>query len=464
MVFVLDKHGKALMPCTEKRARLLLARGRARVHRILPMVIRLTDRLVENSHFQTLNLKLDPGSKITGIALNRVTNDGEAVLNLFDLIHRGSFISKKIQQRASMRRTRRYRNTRYRQARFLNRGNKLKGWLAPSLMHRVNTTLAWVNRISKWSPVSLITQELVRFDMQKMQNPEISGAEYQQGTLLGYEVREYLLNKWNRTCAYCDAQNVKFEIEHIVPKSKSGTNRISNLALACGKCNDKKDNLSIQEFLAHDPKRLAKILAQAKAPLKDAAAVNATRWRLYEELKATSILVQVGSGGLTKFNRITNQIPKTHALDAACAGITGQVTHWQKPTLAIKCTGRGQYARTKLDSFGFPRGYCLRQKQVHGFATGDMVKAIVPKGKKEGAYIGRLAVRASGIFNITTNNGVVQGVSHRHCSLIQRNDGYGYLFNQDSNIRKECEMGFVNQKLTALSLPALKDEVSRAIG
>jgi 5-methylcytosine-specific restriction endonuclease McrA len=460
MVFVLDKHGKALMPCTEKRARLLLASKRARVHRVLPMVIRLTDRLVENSQFQTLNLKLDPGSKTTGIALNRVVDNGEAVLDLFDLVHRGSLISKKLLSRNQMRRTRRSRNTRYRQARFLNRKNKKEGWLAPSLMHRVHTTLAWVNRISKWAPVSLITQELVRFDTQLMQNPEISGVQYQQGTLLGYEVREYLLNKWNRTCAYCDIQNVPFEIEHIVPKSKGGTNRVSNLALACRKCNDKKDNLSIQEFLAKEPKRLAKILTQAKAPLKDAAAVNSTRWRLFNELKATGILVQTGSGGLTKFNRIANQIPKTHALDAACAGITGQVTHWQKPTLSIKCAGRGQYARTKLDSFGFARGYCLRQKQVFGFATGDMVKAIVPKGKKQGVHIGKVAVRATGSFNITTQGGVVQGVSHKHCTLIQRGDGYGYLFNQDSIPSRET--GFEKQEQTALSLPALKSGVSRA--
>lgn len=461
MVFVLDKHSKALMPCTEKRARLLLARGRARVHRVMPMVIRLTDRLVQNSEFQTLNLKLDPGSKTTGVALNRATEQGEAVLNLFDLVHRGSLISKKLLARKQMRRTRRSRNTRYRQARFLNRKNKKAGWLAPSLMHRVQTTLAWVNRISKWAPVSMLTQELVRFDMQLMQNPEISGVEYQQGTLAGYETREYLLNKFNRTCAYCDAQNMPLEVEHIVPKSKGGTNRVSNLALACSKCNDKKDNLSIEQFLAKDPKRLAKILAQAKAPLKDAAAVNSTRWRLFSELNSTGILVQTGSGGLTKFNRIQNNIPKTHSLDAACAGIIGQINDWQKPTLSIKRSGRGQYARTKLDSYGFPRGYCLRQKQIHGFATGDMVKAIVPKGRKQGMHVGKVAIRATGSFNITTDSGVIQGVSHKHCSLVQRGDGYGYLFNQDSIPSRET--GFEKQEQTALSLPALKNGVSRAL-
>lgn len=457
MVFVLDRHGKPLMPCTEKRARLLLERDRARIHRLYPMVIRVRDRLAQDSLFQDLNLKLDPGSKTTGVALNRITSNGEAVLNLFELVHRGALISKKLQARSAMRRARRSRNIRYRQARFLNRGNKLKSWLAPSLMHRVNTTMTWVYRIKRWAPVSQLTQELVRFDMQLMQNPEISGVEYQQGTLLGYEVREYLLNKWSRTCAYCDAQNVPLEIEHIHPKSKGGSNRISNLVLACRKCNEAKDSRDIQEFLAKEPTRLAKIISQSKAPLKDAAAVNSTRWRLFNDLKATDLVVNVGTGGRTKYNRIANSIPKTHALDAACAGTVDVVTNWQKPTLTIKCAGRGQYARTKLDSFGFPRGYCLRQKQVKGFATGDTVRAEVSKGKKIGSYFGKAAIRASGSFNITTNQGVVQGVSYKHCKVVQRADGYGYLFNQDSLLSRK--QGIALQ--SALSLPAMNDGVSR---
>ena len=459
MVFVLDQHGKALMPCTEKRARLLLERNRARIHRLYPMVIRVRDRLAQDCVFQELNLKLDPGSKTTGIALNRITSNGEAVLNLFELVHRGALISKKLQARSAMRRTRRSRNTRYRQARFLNRGNKQRGWLAPSLMHRVDTTLAWVNRINRWAPVSQITQELVRFDLQKLENPEITGVQYQQGTLLGYEVREYLLDKWNRTCAYCDAQNVPLEIEHIHPKSKGGSNRISNLALACRKCNEAKDSRDIAEFLAKDEKRLKRLLAQAKTPLKDAAAVNSTRWRLFNELKTTGLVVKVGSGGRTKYNRIQNDILKTHALDAACVGSVEAVTDWQKPTLTIKCAGRGQYARTKLNAYGFPRGYCLRQKCIKGFATGDTVRAEVTKGKKIGSYFGKVAIRESGSFNITTKDGVVQGVSHQYCKVVQRADGYGYLFNQDSNLSRA--KGIALQ--SALSLPGMNAEVSRAI-
>ena len=427
-VFVIDKRGRALMPCSEKRARLLLDRGRAHIHRNMPFIIRLTDRTAESCAFQPLRVKLDPGSKITGLALVQEKPDSIKTLNLFEIMHRGRQISEALTARRQMRRTRRTRNLRYRAPRFLNRGNKQKGWLAPSLLHRVQTTMSWVNRLMCFAPVSAISTELVRFDMQLMQNPEISGVEYQQGELQGYEVREYLLEKCGRKCAYCDTPNVPLQIEHIHAKSKGGSNRVSNLTLACNTCNDKKDNRDVREYLKHDPARLARILVQAKAPLKDAAAVNSTRWAVFNALKATDLAVETGSGGKTKFNRHQLGIPKTHALDAVCVGDVSAVQSWRQPTLTVKCTGRGSYQRTRLTAQGFPRGYLMRQKQVNGFQTGDMVKAVVPSGKKAGMHIGRVAVRRTGSFNIQTLNGVIQGISHRHCRLIQRTDGYGYAF------------------------------------
>ena len=426
-VFVLDKSGKPLMPCSEKRARLMLDRGRARIHRVLPFVIRLVDRKAGNSEFQPIRLKLDPGSKITGIALVMEKKEAITVLNLFDLVHRGHQISKALASRRALRRGRRSRNLRYRAPRFLNRGNKGLGWLAPSLMHRVHTTLSWVKkRLQRWVPISTLSTELVRFDMQLMQNAEISGVEYQQGELQGYEVREYLLEKWGRKCVYCDKQDLPLQAEHIVTKANGGSSRVSNLTLACQPCNQKKGSQDIREFLKHDPARLSRITAKAKAPLRDAAAVNATRWKLLESLKETGLAVEASTGGRTKFNRSRLGIPKTHALDAVCVGEVNAVADWQRPTLEIKCSGRGSYQRTSVTAQGFPRGYLMRQKQVHGFQTGDLVKAVVHSGKKAGTHVGRVAIRASGSFNIQTSEGVIQGIAHRHCSIMQRNDGYGY--------------------------------------
>lgn len=436
-VFVLDRSGIPLMPCSEKRARLLLARGRARVHRLVPFAIRLVDRHAASCAFQPLQIKLDPGSKTTGVALVRINDQtsvasGEvqreaAVLNLFELQHRGRQISEALTARRQMRRRRRSANLRYRAPRFNNR-RKPEGWLAPSLQHRIDTTSAWVARLRRLAPVTGITQELVRFDMQQMSNPDISGVEYQQGTLAGFEVREYLLEKFGRTCCYCGKQDVPLNIDHIHPKARGGSNRVSNLALACVPCNTKKGASPIEQFLAADPKRLAKVLSQVKRPLKDAAAANATRWALFNALKTTGLPVATGSGGLTKYNRHVLGIPKTHALDAACVGQVDALAGWRVPTLSIKCAGRGSYQRTRLDKFGFPRGHLMRTKSVKGFRTGDMVRAEVPVGKKAGIHFGRVAIRASGSFNIQTGHSVIQGIGYKHCRILQRGDGYGYAW------------------------------------
>jgi 5-methylcytosine-specific restriction endonuclease McrA len=288
--------------------------------------------------------------------------------------------------------------------------------------------MSWVRRLCRWVPVSALSLELVRFDTQALQNPEISGIEYQQGELQGYEVREYLLEKWGRKCAYCDAENVPLEIDHIHPRSKGGSDCVSNLTLACRPCNQRKANRDVVEFLARDPKRLAHIEAQRKMPLRDAAAVNSTRWELWHRLTATALPVEVGTGGRTKWNWNRFHIPKAHALDAVCVGEVHSVSNWQTPTLKIQSTGRGSYQRTRLDAFGFPRGYRTRSKSAFGFQTGDLVRAVVATGKKAGTYFGRVAIRASGSFNIQSATGLVQGIHHRFCVLLQRADGYGYAW------------------------------------
>lgn len=464
-VFVLDRQSKALMPCSERRARQLLARGRARVHRVMPFVVRLIDRQADTCTFQPLRLKLDLGSKATGLALVRESERVEAetgkvqretaVLSLFDLLHRGAQISKALTARSSMR-----GNLRYCAPRFLNRGYP-KGCNASSLQHRDDRSLRGVRRLQRWAPLTALSCERVRFDMQLMENPEIKGVEYQQSTLKGYEVREYLLEKWKRTCAYCGAQNEPLQIEHIDPKARGSSNRMSNQALAYALCNTAKDALPVEVFLKHDPVRLATIKARAKRPLKDAAAVNATRWTLVAALTQTCLPVECATGGRTKFNRIKLSIPKTHALDAVCVGELSAVSGWRRATLQIKSTGRGCYLRTRLTEFGFPRGYLTRAKRIQGFQTGDRVWADVPSGKKTGTHTGRVAVRASGSFNIQTPAGLVQRISHRHGRLIQRSDGYGYGLNpKDSFDTGEARGGRAARD--ALSLTGLQAGVSRA--
>lgn len=418
-VFIIDANKQPLSLCHPSVARQLLADGKAAVFRRYPFTIILREKVMDIAP-KTLTLKLDPGSKTTGIALLQ----GPKVLFGAELTHRGQAIKLSLESRRSIRRSRRNLHTRYRPARFLNRVRP-KGWLAPSLQHRVETITTWVNKLIRFAPIGLIVQELVRFDLQKMENPEISGVEYQQGTLLGYEVREYLLNKWDRKCAYCGIDNVPLQIEHIHPKAKGGTNRLSNLCLACEKCNTKKGTQYIEKFLTKKPDVLKRILSQAKRPLKDATAVNTTRWALLTRLKETGLPVLTGSGGLTKFNRTRLGLTKSHWIDAACVGQIESLEVLTNQHLSIKATGHGTRQMCRTDKFGFPSRYVPRNKLVKGFQTGDIVKAIVTSGKKIGSYVGRVAVRASGSFNIYAPE-LVQGISYKYCQVIQHKDGYGY--------------------------------------
>jgi len=286
--------------------------------------------------------------------------------------------------------------------------------------------VGWVRRYRRLAPVAAVSVEHVRFDLQKVEHPAIQGVEYQQGSLAGYEVREYLLEKWGRRCAYCGATNVPLQIDHICPQARGGSNSVSNLTLACRPCNEAKGATPIQEFLHEKPEVLGRVLAQAKSPLAAAAAVNTTRWALVEHLRRCGLPLELSSGGRTKWNRARLAVPKEHSLDAACVGEVAALHGWHTCVLYIGCRGRGSYQRTRLTAAGFPCGYLLRQKRVRGFQTGDMVKAVVPCGKKKGEYVGRVAIRATGSFNIQTPTGVVQGISWKHCLLLSRADGHAY--------------------------------------
>jgi 5-methylcytosine-specific restriction endonuclease McrA len=296
-------------------------------------------------------------------------------------------------------------------------------------MSRVRNTLTWVSRIVKLARIDTLSQELVRFDTQALQTPEINGIEYQQGELLGYEIREYLLEKFDRQCIYCGAKDTRLEIDHLIPRSKGGSNRVSNLGIACHICNQSKGNKDIVEFLKGKPELAKRILALAKRPLAGAAAVNATRWELLNQLKQLGLPVEAGSGGLTKFNRCRRNLDKTHWLDAACVGKSTpqQLTIKGIIPLLVKANGHGTRQMCRTDRFGFPSRHIPRNKFVKGFQTGDLVKALVTSGKKMGVYTGRVAVRSSGSFNISTAKGLIQGISHKYCKSIHKKDGYSYV-------------------------------------
>jgi 5-methylcytosine-specific restriction endonuclease McrA len=418
-VFVLDPQHRPLDPVHPGRARFLLNSGHAAVWRRFPFTIILKE-LRSHPVPQPLRLKLDPGSQTTGLAV--LDDSNGQVIWAGELSHRGQQVKERLDQRRACRRSRRQRHTRYRPRRFDNRRRR-DGWLPPSLESRIANVLTWVNRLCRFCPIGAISIELVKFDTQLLQNPEIGGVAYQHGELAGYELRQYLLEKFGHRCAYCAKTNVPLEVEHILPKSRGGSDRASNLTIACHECNQKKGDRTAEEF-GH-----LEVQAQAKAPLKDAAAINAARWSLYHRLQAAQLPIETGSGGRTKYNRIQRGIPKTHWVDAACVGASTPsvvLTAGIAPLL-ISAQGRHSRQMCRTNSFGFPDKAPKATSIVGGFRTGDLVRAVVPAtSTKGGTYVGRLAIRATGSCNLKTVRGTIQGIHVRYCRSLQRADGYSY--------------------------------------
>ncbi len=203
----------------------------------------------------------------------------------------------------------------------------------------------------------------------KLQNPEIKGIEYQQGELHGYEVREYLLEKWKHKCAYCGKSNTPLEIEHIIPKIRGGTDRVSNLTLACHKCNQKKGNQTAAEF--GNPE----IQKKAKQTLKATTFMNIVRWRLVNTLKCDWTY-----GYITKHARIKLGLEKSHVNDAFV--IAGGTT--QNRTKAYKLTQTRRNNRSiQTNRKGFKPSI---RKQRYKLQPNDLVKYLKILYKVKGIH------------------------------------------------------------------------------
>ena len=408
------------MPCHPARARILLNAGKAYCEKVYPFTIKLTER--DTGDLQPVQLKIDPGSRHSGLAL--VLNGEQHYKVIFGAVihHKGHLITESLKSRASLRRGRRQRKTRYRPARWSNR-KRPEGWIPPSGMSRVMNLSVWTKKFIGLTNVRSISFEKTKFDTHLMVNPEISGVQYQQGTLAGYSVREYLLEKHKRTCVYCGKQNVRLEIEHITPRSRGGSDNVSNLTLACSDCNRKKGTKTLDEFLVKKPELIRKIKSNVKKSFADAAQVQAIRNKSLSILETFGLPVEVSTGAETKFNRIKLGYKKEHWIDAACIGSSGQLVSIYRPdsnnVLDIKAIGRGNRNVLRCDKYGFPvKQKPKTLKRVMGFETGDYIKTII-KGKTITTRMTLQAANSRAAFNGTVS------ALHR-CKLIQKNNGYSY--------------------------------------
>ena len=422
MVLVIDKHKRPCNAISEAYARILLNSKQAVIHKRFPFTIRLKNDnavLKNNSYI----VKLDPGSKTTGVA---ITDDKNAVVMLAELEHRGHVIKKSLDSRRAIRRSRRQRKTRYREARFLNRV-KPEGWLAPSIKSRADNVINFIKKYKKLININKVMIERVSFDTAQMSSEiELHGVDYQQGSLYQKKLREFIFFCSNGKCSYCGKQAQ--EIDHIVPRSKGGTNSVDNLTATCRSCNERKSNLSLKEFGKLVGKDFSKI--EPKTLPKHASIVQSARNYMAREIAKAVPDTTTHDAWLTKYNRDELGLPKEHYYDALSVGNVQDYKFLTDKVLQISAQGRGSRQMCCMDKFGFPRTSPKGSKSVKGFQTGDIVKAVVPKGLKKGEYFGRVVVRSYGYFSIKTSDCLIQGIGYKYCGIVQRNDGYSYNYKE----------------------------------
>jgi len=450
MVFVLSKQKKHLDMCSNAKARVLLKKGYAVVHKVFPFTIRLKKdvSIIKPKEYK---IKIDPGSKYTGLSI--IDNNANVVF-LANIEHRGEKVVSNLITRQQSRRNRRQRETRYRSCKFINRKlkkdakyrvatNRPEGWLPPSVISIEQNIINLLKKLKKVCNITSSSIEYVKFDTQLMENSKINGIQYQQGTLFGYEIREYLYHKYGHTCQYCGGatKDNHLEVEHMISKKNSGSNSIRNLSLACHTCNKDKDSLNLDQWLTNLKslkttnlndtriKRIEHILSKGTIyrTTRYSAWVNGYKEKLVKDTKKLIPDIELGTGGQTSHNRNVLKLSKQHYYDALCVGaIPSSFKFKTTDVLTIKAYGRGSHFRGRTNSCGIIISKLPRQKQFYGFQTGDIISATVIKGKKIGSYFGRVATRSSGYFNIQTKEATIQGINHKNCKIVQRNDGYSY--------------------------------------
>jgi len=410
LVYILNKHGKPLMPCKPSKARKLLKEGKAKVVRKEPFTIQLL--YGSSGYKQPITLGIDAGSKTVG--LSATTENKELFAAEVEI---RDDIPKLISQKRQYRRDRRFRKTRYRKPRFLNRvHSKNKGWLAPSVEHKIKSHIKLIDLVHSILPITKIVVEVASFDIQKIKNPNIEGKQYQRGEQLDFwNVREYVLWRDNYTCQHCKgkSKDKRLNVHHIESRQIGG-NAPSNLITLCETCH--KDY--------HDGK--IKLDFKRGQKFKDATSMNIMRWTLYNRLKDLYSNVHLTYGYITKNTRIQNSLTKTHRIDALC--ISG---HPQAKQLEyyyhIKEVRRHNRQIHKANILkGGTRKLNQAPYLVHGFRLFDKIKY----NGIECFIFGR---RSTGYFDIRKLDGTVIHRSAKSKDLILVNKAKTLLWERRKN-------------------------------
>ncbi len=405
MVYVLDTTGHPLMP-TERRGKVrrLLKNGEAKVVRRCPFTIQLTYRIIGRT--QPVTLGVDAGSKHVGLS----ATTEKKVLFEADVALRNDIVDN-LSTRRENRRSRRNRKTRYRKPRFNNRKRK-ESWLAPSIQNKIDSHLTMITKVHKILPVTEIVVETASFDIQKIKNPNIEGADYQESDQLGFwNVREYVLFRDGHVCQCCKGKSKdKILNVHHIESRKTGGNALNNLITLCETCHK-----GYHKGIVKLPKTIKRGMS-----FKDATFMGIMRWAVYNKLKEIYPNVRMTYGYITKNTRIENSLPKEHYIDARCiskhplAQSNDKVFYIKK----VRCHNRQIHKNTILK--GGYRKLNQAPKEVFGYKLFDKV---IYQGDVYTIF-GR---RTSGFFDIRTLDGkkVNKGsISYKKLKLLTHQQSY----------------------------------------
>lgn len=316
MVYVLNKEGKPLMPTKRyAKIRILRKRGLLKIISVKPFTVKL---LYDTKNItQDVTLGIDSG--YLNIGFSAITKKEELISGEVSLL-KGQ--KERLKEKSDYRKLRRQR-LRYRAPRFNNRvSSKKEGWLAPSIKHKLDSHIRFIEKLRKILPITKIVVEVANFDIQKIKNPDIEGEKYQEGEQKGFwNLREYILHRDNHKCQNPDCKNSAAKdsskkailmIHHIVFRDQGGTDAPSNLITLCNKChtpaNHKKSKL-LHNWMVEGKKVKG---------FKDSTFMSIVRWRLVDYLKSIDLETNHTYGFETKSKRIQLKLEKSHYNDAFC--------------------------------------------------------------------------------------------------------------------------------------------------
>ncbi len=409
-VYVINLKKEPLMPTIPSKARKLLKQNKAKVVSRTPFTIQLLYTTGETK--QDTILGVDAGSKFVGLS---VTTEKQELFS--SEVELRNDIVDLLSTRRQNRRTRRNR-LRYRKARFLNRvKSKNKGWLAPSIKHKINTHLNIIDNVHKILPITKIIVEVASFDIQKIKNPNIEGKEYQQGEQLGFwNIREYVLFRDNHTCQNCKGKSKdKILNVHHIESRKTGGDSPNNLITLCETCHNKYHKGEIELKIKRGQK------------FNHSSFMGIMRWAFYNNLKELYPNVSITYGYITKNTRIINNLPKSHRVDAFC--ISGNVkskrlTNWFYYK-KVRCHNR-QIHKTNILKGG-KKKLNQAKKYVFNYQLFDKVKFEDKEyfifGRRKTGYFDLRDLKGNKVNNGSISYKKIELLEKRKNLLIERREG-----------------------------------------